>query len=94
MELRILYVGHSGSMRERVFVGFLGKHFRRIGTADLARFRPSQTAGFDVMIFDYPGDASKAPRVRLPKSYARPTVTVGEVGAGICGHHGLKTDYL
>lgn len=94
MGLRILYVGRPGSMREKVFVEFLEKHFRSVGTAELATFKPSRTKGFDVMILDYPGDGFKAPRVHLPRSYARPTVTMGVAGAFIGGGHGLKTGYL
>jgi hypothetical protein len=50
--------------------------------------------GHDVVILDYDGDGFKAPRVNLPRSYARSTVTVGVVGAIISGDMGLKTGYL
>jgi len=92
--LRILYVGHPGSAREKDFVGFLSTHFIEVKTADLAEFDGQQTAGFEVMILDYDGDGFKAPRPRLSREYSRPTVTVGVIGAFICGGLGLKSGYL
>ena len=94
MGLRILYVGHPGSAREKDFVGFLSTHVVEVKTADLAEFDGQQTAGFEVMILDYDGDGFKAPRPRLSREYARPTVTVGVIGAFICGSLRLKSGYL
>ena len=94
IDLRILYSGHPGSTREKDFVVFLRKHFRAVETGDLAKFNPNQAKGFDVIILDYDGDGFKAPRVHFPSGYSRPTVTVGVVGAFICGSHRLKTGYL
>ena len=94
IDLRILYSGHPGSTREKDFVVFLQKHFRAVEKGDLAKFDPNQAKGFDVIILDYSGDGFKAPRVRFPSGYSRPTVTVGVVGALICGFHQLKTGYL
>jgi hypothetical protein len=69
-QLRILYVGHPGSEREKDFVQFLGQHFETVKTADLSTFagKPfadKDMAGFDVAILDYDGDGFKAPRARI-----------------------------
>ncbi len=92
--LRILYVGHPGSEREADFVAFLKPHFRQVDTGDLARFTPQQAAGADVILLDYDGDGFKAPSVRLPDDYSRPTLTIGVAGAFLCSRHRLKTGYL
>ncbi len=94
IDLRILYAGHPGSAREKDFVQFLREHFGEVETGDLKGFQKGQTAGFDVAILDYDGDGFKAPQPYLTEDYARPTVTVGVVGAFICGRSGLKTGYL
>jgi hypothetical protein len=69
-QLRILYVGHPGSEREKDFVQFLGQHFATVKTADLGAFTGKPFAdkdmeGFDVAILDYDGDGFKAPRARI-----------------------------
>ncbi len=94
IDLRILYVGHPASDREKDFVRFLTEHFRQVRTDDLANFKEKQTEGFDVIILDYDGDGFKTPRPRLSSEYVRPTVTVGVTGALICGSMSLKTGYL
>jgi hypothetical protein len=92
--LRILYVGHPGSSREADFSAFLKQHFRQVNTGDLAGFTVRQTADADVVLVDYDGDGFKAPRVRLPEDYARPTVTIGVAGGLLCSQLRLKTGYL
>ena len=94
IDLRILYAGHPGSAREKDFVSFLGDHFRIVQASDLAEFKPLDAKEFDVVIFDYDGDGFEAPKPSLPRSYRRATVTVGVVGAFVCGQVGLKTGYL
>lgn len=94
IDLRILYVGHPSSGREKDFVRFLREHFRQVRTGDLANFKEKQTEGFDVVILDYDGEGFKAPRPRLSSEHTRPTVTVGVAGALICGSMSLKTGYL
>ena len=94
IDLRILYAGHPNTQREKDFVDFLSKHFTHVATGDLAKFTAASGKGHDVIILDYDGDPFKAPRIRLPRSYARSTVIVGAIGAFISGRMGLKTDYL
>jgi hypothetical protein len=93
-KLRILYVGHPDSDREKDFVQFLGAHFATVKTADLTAFKEKDTVGFDVTIFDYDGDGFKAPRVRISPQFSRPLVTVGVPGGLMCSGWQLKTGYL
>jgi hypothetical protein len=91
--LRVLYVGHPDSEREKDFVGFLGQQFAQVGTADLQGFQDSQARGSDVIILDYDGDAEKTPRPKLSQAYTRPTLTVGMIGSFICRDRQLKTAF-
>jgi len=94
LQLRILYMGHPDSAREKDFVQFLQGYFASVKTGDLAKFKEKQAKGFDVTILDYDGDGSKSPRPRLSRRYTQPTVTVGVTGASICSGMSLKTRYL
>ena len=94
IDLKILYAGHPKSEREKDFVDFLSKHFTHVATGDLAKFTPASGKGHDVVILDYDGKGFKGPQPRLPRSYARSTVTVGVIGGLISGGMGRKTDYL
>ncbi len=92
--LRILYVGHPDSAREKDFVSFLTKQFKAVETADLKDFNEGQTDGFDVTILDYDGDGFKSPRPNISRNFSRPMVTVGVTGALMSGRWSLKTGYL
>jgi hypothetical protein len=94
IDLRVVYVGMPGPGRADDFVPFLGKHFAEVGHGDLAEFRESDADGYDVVILDYDGDGFKAPRPSLSRTYARPTVLVGVMGALLSGNLGLKTGYI
>jgi hypothetical protein len=94
LPLRVFYAGHPGTSREADFAEFLQKHVVKVGKGDLAKFSGKQADGFDVVILDYDGDGFGSPRPPLPRSYARPTITVGVTGAQIGGNLGLKTGYL
>jgi len=94
IELKILYAGHPASEREKDFVHFLGKYFVQVKTSDLAKFADADARGFDVVLMDYDGEGFNAPRPRIGRNYARPTVTIGVAGAMIAGNLGLKTGYM
>jgi len=94
IELRILYAGHAGSGREKEFVDFLGQHFKAVQAVELLSFKPDQAEGFDVVLMDYDGDAFKTRFPAIPKTYTRPTVTLGKAGSMICSQMRLKTGYL
>jgi len=93
-KLRILYVGHPGSEREKDFVQFLGQHFETVKTADLSAFKDKDAGGFDVTILDYDWDGFKAPHARISPQFSRPLITVGVAGGLMCDRWGLKTGYL
>ncbi|MGO8927801.1 MAG: hypothetical protein ACLQU3_13045 [Limisphaerales bacterium] len=99
IDLRVIYFGHPQSPRAKDFVGFLEKHFSKVGQGDLDTFRESEAAGYDVTILDY--DELKVvtnyiqmPKTIVSKQYLRPTVTIGATGALVCERLGLKTGYL
>jgi hypothetical protein len=99
IDLRVIYFGHPQSPRAKDFVGFLEKHFSKVGQGDLGTFRESEAAAYDVTILDY--DELKVvtnhiqmPKIVVSKQYNRPTVTIGATGALVCERLGLKTGYL
>ena len=94
--LKIFYAGHPGTVREKDFVEFLGEHFYKVRTGDLAEFDGSQSEGFDVTILDYDGDGFKSPRPTISVDFSRPLLTMGVTGAHICSRSRLapKLDYL
>lgn len=92
--LRILYVGHPDSAREKDFLSFLTKQFKAVETADLKDFNEGQTDGFDVTILDYDGDGFKSPRPNISRNFSRPMFTVGVAGALMSSRWNLKTGYL
>jgi len=93
LPLRILYAGKPGSDREADFLAFLRQHFRQVSSANLAGFDGTEAGKADVLLLDYDGDGFKAPRPKLPKSFDRPTVTIGVAGALWSSSRGLKTGY-
>lgn len=92
--LRVFYGGHPGTSRESDFIAFLEKYFAKVGKGDLAEFKEEQAKDFDVVIMDYDGWGSKAPRPKLSTEYTRATVTVANVGGRINSSLRLKTGYL
>jgi hypothetical protein len=93
-DIRILYVGRPGTEREKDFVDFLSKHFGTVAKGDLAAFVESQSKDFDVTIFDYDRNDSKAPRPQLSEGFSRPVLTVGIAGAFIGTSLNLKTGFM
>lgn len=99
IRLRVLYVGHPQTPREKDFVECLQKHFVKVGKGDLDKFGEKDAEGYDVVILDYSGLVIKDNAILFPAppfgdSYSRPTVTVGATGALVCGGLRLKTGYL
>ena len=93
IELSVLYAGHLSSEREKDFVSFLDRHFKKVGKMDLETFTEDEANGFDVVIMDYDGRCHDAPRPKLSRSFDRATVTVAGVGALIGDTLRLKTGY-
>jgi hypothetical protein len=99
VKLRVLYVGYPGTEREKDFVGFLEKHFTKVGKADLAKVEVKDAEGYDVVVLDYgeliiKGNAIVSPRVVFGREYSRPVLMIGAAGALVCDSLGLKTGYL
>ena len=97
--LRVIYYGYPQSARAKDFVGFLEKHFAKVGQGDLDAFSESDGAAYDVILLDYGELKVVNNHIRLPKKivskqFSRPTVTIGATGALVCGRMGLKTAYL
>lgn len=92
--LRVFYAGTPGSPREADFLAFLRQYFQQVTAGDMAKFEPRSAAGADVVLLDYDGDGFKAPRINLPDSYTRPTITLGVAGGLLCSNLRLKTGYL
>ncbi|MFC1607551.1 hypothetical protein ACFL47_06225 [Candidatus Latescibacterota bacterium] len=93
IDLRILYAGHPQTVREKDYVDFLSKYFTKVEAVDATTLTEKQADGFDVVVIDYDGEGFK-PRLKLPDSYSRATVTVGVPGALLCGALDLKTGYM
>lgn len=93
-KLRILYVGHSGSDREKEFVAFLKKYFEVVQTGNLQTFKEADTEGFDVTLVDWDTNEFKGPRPRLSETFSRPIITLGVPGGLIASQWQLKTGYL
>ena len=94
INLRILYVGHPQSEREKKYIHFLRSFFKEVSTGDLKTFKEPQTEGYNVIIMDYDGRCFDAPYPTLNREYTRPTVTIAGVGGLIGGRLNLKTGYL
>jgi hypothetical protein len=93
LSLRVLYVGHPDTDREKDYVGFLEKHFAKVGKGDLKQFQEDSARDYDVVVFDYDGDSNKAPRPKLSAEYSRPTLTIGLHGARLGSSLKLKTSF-
>ena len=99
IELRVIYFGHPQTPRAKDFVGFLEKHFSKVGQGDLDTFRESDAAGYDVTLLDYDELKVVNNRIQMPKTvvskqYIRPTVTIGAMGALVSQQLGFQTGYL
>jgi len=84
--LRVLYIGSPGTSREKDFVGFLEKHFTKVGKGSVEEFHEERADGFDVVIVRMPG-------LRVSSKYTRPTMTLAAPGASVCGRLGLKAGH-
>jgi hypothetical protein len=94
IDLRVLYAGHPGSVREQDFFAFLSQHFSRVGPSDFAEFTLNSADGYDVVVMDYDGEGVGAFKTQLPtlaQTYSRPTVNLGIAGGMICGKLALKS---
>jgi hypothetical protein len=93
-QLRILYVGHPDSDRQKDFVQFLGQHFSTVKTGDLRAFKEKDTDGFDVTLLDWDRNDLQGPRPTVSESFSRPVITIGVPGGLIGRQWRLKTGYM
>jgi hypothetical protein len=94
IRIRVVYVGRSGSARQKDFVALLRGHFRDVQVADPGEFDPGKADAADVTILDCDSRGFDVPHIRFPDDYARPTILVGLPGALIWRSCRLKTGYL
>ncbi len=103
ISLNILYMGQPESARAKEFAQFLREHFTKVEVMDVAKFEPSQTAAYDVVILDAdPGSVkpydthsafSTLAKLKLPANYSRPTVLQGLFGARVGSSLGLRLGF-
>lgn len=85
LPLRVLYIGH----RPDQFAPLLQAHFARVDTVALKEFKPSQAAGFDVVLLDWPQSGTMrgawldgSPLGRR-EDWHKPTVLLGSAGLNL-----------
>ncbi len=89
-QLRVLYVGDADNARATHFRGFLKYNVGSIEVASRKDFKPSDAAGFDVVLLDWPQsnsaqDDRKSGRSPLGErdEWSRPTVLLGSAGLNL-----------
>ncbi len=103
ISLNILYMGQPDTPRAKDFTQFLGEHFTQVAVMDVAKFDPSQTSAYDVVIldadpdsakpYDMHSDLAKLAKLQLPANYSRPTVLQGLFGARVGSSLGLRLGF-
>ena len=82
-DLKILYAGVPGSVREKDFVEFLSKHFKQVKSEGYAKLEESSVKPFDVVIIDAVNDDFKIEIPAFIKDYSKPTILMSFKAAGI-----------
>ncbi len=89
-KLSILYAGAPGDERETAWVEFLGQHFAKVGKISLEELSNEAAAGYDVVVADWKSryvdgeyQSDRGHRVRLDRSFSKPVIGIGAVGAEI-----------
>jgi len=95
LALKILYMGQPDTARAKDFVKFLEEHFTQVAVMDVAKFDPSQTSAYDVVILDSdPGSKAFAKLAKqLPANYSKPTVLQGPFGAHLASALDLRLGF-
>lgn len=97
-ELKVLYAGAPGDVRERRFVEFLRGAFAKVGTVDLAALDAAAAAPYDVVVTDwkrlYEGGEFKGelPGMHLPADWSKATLVIGATVRAAEGNS--KLDWL
>ena len=80
IDLSILYVGKSGTAREKAFVEFFGKRFSKVEKAEIEGFDYAKARDVGVIMLDFTNsDIMDEPK--FPASFKTPTLMTGWAGA-------------
>jgi len=105
-DVRVLYCGDPGSVREADYGSFLKRNFNQVTLHDAREFKESDARGHDVVIFDWSSvyDGKGKPENQLSEryhggpslslNYARPTILVGWAGGVSSSQFNLKINWL
>ena len=106
LDIRVLYCGEPGSVREADYCSFLEQHFSKVARGDFRDFKEEQATDHDVVVFDWTEtfkgktpDFAKLAQIkgRAPKlsaEYSRPTILIGEAGGHVAKELKIKIDWL
>src|SRR5262249_13965362 len=88
-QIKVLYVGDTGTPRAQHFLGFLSKNVGRVEAASRKDFAPADAADFDVVLLDWPqsNTAREERKARSPlgdrAAWNKPTVLLGSAGLNL-----------
>jgi hypothetical protein len=89
-ELKVLYLGDTGTPRAQQFTGFLSKNVGRVEAASQKDFRPTDADDFDVVLLDWPQSEKTREEWQAGRSplgnratWSKPTVLLGSAGLNL-----------
>lgn len=88
-EMRVLYIGEAGTLREKEVSGFLRKNVGEVKAVSRAGFAPADAADFDVVVLDWPqSESARLDRgIKSPlgdrREWEKPTVLLGSAGLNL-----------
>ena len=107
LDVRVLYCGDLGSVREADFRMFLEKYFKKVTLCGADRFHADDAKDQDVVIFDWTntydgkGGFDEAANkkmatvsISLGANFSRPAILVGQMGGRVATPLKLKIDWL
>jgi hypothetical protein len=107
LDVRVLYCGDLGSVREADFRMFLEKYFKKITLCGADRFHADDAKDQDVVIFDWTntydgkGGFDEAANkkmatvsISLGANFSRPAILVGQMGGHVAIPLKMKIDWL
>ncbi len=89
-ELKVLFVGDSGSARTREYTSFLQENVGAVEYTSRNGFQQAQSSSFDVVLLDWPQSRESRLALETKKSplgarndWNRPTVLLGSAGLNL-----------
>jgi len=88
-KMSMLYVGGAGADRSQRFSLFLRTNVAKLATTSQDGFKPSDAAGFDVVVLDWPQqgerfrDAGFSSPLGKREEWSKPTVLLGSAGLNL-----------